>query len=76
MPEMSYVSKGKLHFLTRHVDKHEWAKPHRALLTSTIHVGNVITLNLKKKRIEILYTPVLDEYICFINKNSPHLYFY
>jgi hypothetical protein len=41
MPEMSYVSKGKLRFLTRHVDKKEWEKPFQALLTSTIHVGNV-----------------------------------
>lgn len=39
---MSYVSQGKLHFLTRHVDSKEWDKPIQFLLTTTIHVGNVI----------------------------------
>lgn len=43
MPEMSYVSQGKLHFLTRHVDSKEWEKPIQSLLTTTIHVGNVIS---------------------------------
>lgn len=43
VPEMSYVSQGKLHFLTRHVDSKEWEKPIEFLLTTTIHVGNVIS---------------------------------
>lgn len=42
MPEMSYVSQGKLHFLTRHVDAKEWQKPSKILMTTTIYVGNVI----------------------------------
>lgn len=44
MPEMTYVSQGKLHFLTRHVDAKEWQKANHILMTTTIHVGNVILI--------------------------------
>ncbi|XP_065944315.1 uncharacterized protein [Magallana gigas] len=57
MPEMSYVSQGKLHFLTRHVDSKEWEKPIQFLLTTTIHVGN-----LTKSR-KSINTTLLKEHI-------------
>ena len=38
---MSYISQGKITFLTRHVDKREWMKPADQLLKAPIHIGNV-----------------------------------
>ena len=45
-PEMAYISQGNLRFLTRHVDKQEWKKPSKNILTVSIKLENVIKLYL------------------------------
>lgn len=57
-PEMAYVSQGNLHFLTRHVDKQEWRKPNKNMLTVSIKLGNIKPrrkyLNVTEARKEIV----------------------
>ncbi|XP_062616046.1 uncharacterized protein LOC134277751 [Saccostrea cucullata] len=41
LPDMAYVSHGKLYFLTRHADQKEWERPSKYLFTASIQVGNL-----------------------------------
>nr|XP_022327831.1 uncharacterized protein LOC111127102 [Crassostrea virginica] len=67
MPEMTYVSQGKLHFLTRHVDAKEWQKANHILMTTTIHVGN-ITQTKKNTNITVSMDHIEKNLTCMENQ--------
>ncbi|KAJ8320504.1 hypothetical protein KUTeg_002091 [Tegillarca granosa] len=74
-PEMSAISKGQLHFLTR-VSAKYYIKPTDDMLTSSIHVDNVKPYRRKYKNIKQARKEIYGNLTCMFNqpeKGSPDL---
>lgn len=61
---MAYISQGNLRFLTRHVDKQEWKKPSKNILTVSIKLENVIQSLSEALKLTAFYFTYIFETYC------------